>query len=370
MRLKIILSFFILFLLIISALTFWWKAFSNYEKTDNAYIRGSITNISSRISGYVEDVPGVLNTRVKKGDIIVRFEEEPFKAKYEIAFAELNGAEAMVKEIDATIISENIRIDEKKLVLRLSNAKIKSADAKASAETSNLKLMTEEKNRMSQLLKRKTISKAKFDKVSTNYEKSLYKLKQLKSNVEELKISHLVIKKEINQLKINLDRLVAQRSGILAKKDALESKLKSSQIDLESTIIRAPINGIIANRIVEPGVYMKKGWSLMSIVPTEDVWIISNYKETQIKNIKVGQKVEIKVDAYPKVELTGKVLSKSPASASSFSIIPPQNVSGNFVKVVQRVPVKISFELPDEYFGKIVPGLSVVTKVITSEKIN
>ena len=127
--------------------------------------------------------------------------------------------------------------------------------------------------------------------------------------------------------------------------------------------MRAPIDGTIANRIVEPGVYMKKGWPLMSIVPTKDVWIIANFKETQISNIKVGQKAIIQVDAFSNYKLEGRVLSFSPASASSFSLIPPQNASGNFVKVVQRIPVKITMELPDNLAGKIIPGMSAKIKV-------
>ena len=101
----------------------------------------------------------------------------------------------------------------------------------------------------------------------------------------------------------------------------------------------------------------------MSIVPTKDVWVIANFKETQIENIKLGQKVTIHIDAFTNLKLEGKVLSFSPASASSFSLIPPQNASGNFVKVVQRIPVKIIMNLPSNYIGKIVPGMSAKVKV-------
>ena len=148
-----------------------------------------------------------------------------------------------------------------------------------------------------------------------------------------------------------------------SKTESLKAKLDNSLIDLNSSVVTAPIDGTIANRVVEPGVYMKKGWPLMSIVPTKDVWIIANFKETQIENIKVGQKAVIQIDAFTKLKLEGKVLSFSPASASSFSLIPPQNASGNFVKVVQRIPVKITMNLPNNYMGKIVPGMSAKVKV-------
>ena len=144
----------------------------------------------------------------------------------------------------------------------------------------------------------------------------------------------------------------------------MKSKAKEALVDLNSTVITSPVNGIIANRVVEPGVYMKNGWPMMSIVPVEDVWVIANFKETQVNKIKVGQDVIVTVDAYAKVKIKGRVLSMSPASASSFSLIPPQNASGNFIKVVQRIPVKITIQIPPHLKGKIVPGLSAYVKII------
>ena len=128
----------------------------------------------------------------------------------------------------------------------------------------------------------------------------------------------------------------------------------------------SPIDGIIANRVVAPGVYVKNGWPMMSVVPIEDVWVIANFKETQVENISIGQNVKVTIDAYSNYEIKGKVLSISPASASSFSLIPPQNASGNFIKVVQRIPVKITIEIPKKLKGKIVPGLSTYVKILKS----
>lgn len=131
----------------------------------------------------------------------------------------------------------------------------------------------------------------------------------------------------------------------------------------------SPIDGIIANRIAEPGIYVEDGWPLMAVVPIHDIWIIANFKETQVEKIKVGQKVNITFDAFKEKPLTGKVQSIAPASSASFSLLPPQNASGNFVKVVQRVPVKITFEVPDEMLGRIVPGLSAVVSVNTDTSL-
>jgi membrane fusion protein, multidrug efflux system len=345
---------------------FLWKKISHYETTDNAYIRGSITNISSRIEGYVTSVPGTINTKVKEGEILVKFDEKPFKSKVITAQAELRAAQAKILEIEALIATEKLRIDEKKLNKTLAKTKIESAKAKKKSEDSNFTMHKKEKERIKELSEGNNATKSSYEKALAKYEVSLYKVKQFESDISSANISFKVIQKEIKKLEINITKLEAEKLRYKAKAESLEGILETHLINLDSTNILSPITGIIANRIVEPGVYMKKGWSLMSVVPIHDIWVIANFKETQIKKLAVGQEVEIRVDAFSNFKLSGKVLSFSPASASSFSLIPPQNASGNFVKVVQRIPVKISLDIPNELVGKVIPGLSVYVKVITS----
>ena len=155
------------------------------------------------------------------------------------------------------------------------------------------------------------------------------------------------------------------KNELIANLDNAKAKLKLSIINLESTKVISPIDGVIANRIAEPGVYVEDGWPLMAVVPIHDIWIIANFKETQVENIQVGQKVSITFDAFRHNPIFGKVHSIAPASSASFSLLPPQNASGNFVKVVQRVPVKISLTIPDELVGKMVPGMSVIASINT-----
>ncbi len=346
-------------------LLFWWKNFSNYEKTDNAYIRGSITNIASRIDGYVLDVPGILNTRVEKGEVLVKFDPDPFEAKYSVALAELESSKAMILEIEAMLNAAILRIEEKKLSIELASTKIDIAKAKKLSEISNLEFYKKNRERMEKLYKNNTTTKSKLDKAVANFENSMHKVEQFSSDITAKDINKRVIKKEVKNLEINISKLEAEKKRYEAKTKALSGKVKSALIDLESTTIVSPIKGVVANRIVEEGMYMKKGWPLMSIVPTDDVWVIANFKETQLKNIRKDQAAKITVDAYPNIKISGRVLSISPASASSFSIIPPQNASGNFVKVVQRVPVKIVLQIPNVLKEKILPGMSVLAKIIT-----
>ena len=340
-----------------------YKNYSNYVSTDNAYVRGSITTISSRIEGYVVEVPGILNTEVNKGDILVKFDTSPLTAVVNKSKAQLKAATAELSEIDLKQETEKLKIDENNLQLKLAKNKIISATAKKDSEISNLTMYKNEKNRIEELLKTKNTTKSKYEKAIANFEFSKYKVEQYDTDIKSEKISSQLIEKKIKELKFNIKKLESEKDKFIAKQESLKANLDNSLIDLESAIVKSPIDGTIANRIVEPGVYMKKGWPLMSIVPTKDVWIIANFKETQIENIKVGQKAIIQIDAFSELKLEGKVLSFSPASASSFSLIPPQNASGNFVKVVQRIPVKITMNLPNKFIGKIIPGMSAKVKV-------
>ena len=365
MQIRIFFSLIIILSVFLILSFLWWTNSGKYQKTDNAYVRGSITNIASRIDGYVLNVPGVINTKVKKGDVLVQFDPDPYEAKYSVALAELDSSKAMILEIMAMIKAERLKIEEKKLSVELASTKIDIAKAKKLSESSNLDFFKKNKDRMEKLYRNKTITKSVLDKSVTDYEISLHRVEQFASDIRAKIINKKVIVKEIKKLGINIKKLEAEKERYIAKEKALSGKVKTALIDMRSTKVMSPADGIIANRIVEDGMYMKKGWPLMSIVPTEEVWVIANFKETQLKNIKINQEAIIKIDAYPNTKIAGKVLSISPASASSFSIIPPQNASGNFVKVVQRVPVKILIDIPDELYGKVLPGMSVIAKIIT-----
>ena len=354
---------FLIVIIILIIILFSFKNYSNYESTDNAYVRGSITTISSRIEGYVIEVPGVLNTEINKGDILAKFDDAPFIAMVNKSKAELKAAVAQLSEVDLKQETEKLKIDEQKLQLKLAQNNIMSAIAKKDSENSNLIMYKNEENRIKKLLKTKNATKSNYEKALANYEFSKHKVEQYEADIESEKIFSKVIEKKIKKIELYIKKLQVEKDKLLANQESLKAKLDNSLIDLNSTIVKAPIDGTIANRIVEPGVYMKKGWPLMSVVPTKDVWVIANFKETQISNIKVGQKAIIQVDAFSNYKLEGRVLSFSPASASSFSLIPPQNASGNFVKVVQRIPVKITMELPDNLAGKIIPGMSAKIKV-------
>ena len=169
-----------------------------------------------------------------------------------------------------------------------------------------------------------------------------------------------VIDSEIRRMESNLIRLQAEVGRARASVDR-------SELALSDTIVFAPQDGAISNRKVEPGMYLEAGWPMMSLVPLQETWVIANFKETQLENVRPGQPALIEIDAYPNHPVTGRVDSVAPASAALFSLLPPQNTTGNFIKVVQRIPVRILYNLPSTLQGRVVPGMSVVITVDTSD---
>ena len=169
-----------------------------------------------------------------------------------------------------------------------------------------------------------------------------------------------VIDSEIRRMQSNLVRLQAEVSRALASVD-------KSELALSDTIVFAPQDGAISNRKIEPGMYLEAGWPMMSLVPLQKTWVIANFKETQLENVRPGQPALIEIDAYPNHPVTGRVDSIAPASAAEFSLLPPQNTTGNFVKVVQRIPVRILYDLPSTLQGRVVPGMSVVITIDTND---
>ena len=334
---------------------YWWKDNKYKVSTNNAYVKSSITTISSRISGYIELVPALTNAKVDKDEILVIFDTETFEVEVKASKAAVEVADAKISTIETDFKNISARLD-------LAKTNIEAVTSKAAALSSELKLANQDLSRIERLYNKKSVSRAKYDKFISHVQTAEHNLNAANS----------IIKSEKNKLEVILtekQKIQSQKKELLASLDNAEAKLKLSVINLESTKVLSPIDGIIANRIAEPGIYVEDGWPLMAVVPIHDIWIIANFKETQVEKIKVGQKVNITFDAFKEKPLTGKVQSMAPASSASFSLLPPQNASGNFVKVVQRVPVKITFEVPDEMLGRIVPGLSAVVSVNTDTSL-
>ncbi len=306
-----------------------WVLRSGEMSTDNAYIRADVTSIASKVAGYVTAVEIIDNQAVSKGDVLFRIDDQDYRARLAQAVANVDAAQARLKNVEAEVSLQQVLI--------------RQAEAERSAAIAALDLAKRVSDRHNELVRTNVVSQALVDESTAAKSRAVANLSAASASVEA------------QQQRIQV--LSAQRDAALAAVAQAKALCDLAQIDLDSTSVRAPVDGVVANRQVRVGRLVSPGVSLLDIVPVNDVWVVANFKETQVEYIRAGQHVRITVDGYPNEVFEGTVDSFSPGSGSAFSLLPPDNATGNFVRVVQRVPVKIRFRnnpLP----GRLVPGLS------------
>ena len=357
----------------------WWNTNKSIVSTDNAYVRSSITTMASRVSSYIIEVPALTNAVVKKNDLLVILDSEPYQnkvnslnASLEAAKAKIEAAKTKIEVANTKIITIESSFNNISANIKLVKSEISSYNFLAQSYSSELELANKNLARMKKLFDKSSISRAKLDEAIAKVNTTSHKLDSANSKTNSIKnkLEVLATEKEKiisikNELMVEVKKSKAELKISEADYKKSQSELNMAKVDLKSTKIYAPIDGVVANRIAEPGLYVEDGWPLMALVPVHDIWVIANYKETQVENIKVGQKAKLHFDAFKNDPIIGEVHSISPASSASFSLLPPQNASGNFVKVVQRVPIKITFDIPENMLGRIVPGLSVYVSIET-----
>jgi len=343
----------------------WWQTHRHLETTDNAYVKASTTVISPNIDGYVEVVHVENNMPVETGDLLVTFDAKPFQAAVEAAEAEVESARAEVAAAEANLAAAGAAVEHARERRQLQGSLILQAEAAVEAASARADQAARELTRAESLRERQVGSEQRYEQAATEEQFARAELRRARAELAAAQDELAVIDSEIKRLEAvvkQIEASVGQRQAELAR---AEAQLRSARIELSHTEVRAPIDGVVGNRIVEPGVYMEAGWPMLSVVPLAGVWVVANFKETQLTDVRVGQKVELTVDAFPGVRIEGRVHSMAPASAAEFSLLPPQNASGNFVKVVQRVPVKIVFDVPPAISGRLVPGLSTIATIDT-----
>jgi membrane fusion protein (multidrug efflux system) len=316
---------------------YWWQTARFVETTDNAYVEGDISIISPRIEGYVATVQVADNQAVRAGDVLVSIEDSDFRAKAAQAEANLAGTQASLATIDSQITYQEARI-----------AQMVAAQRSAEAELNRARQMFE---RYKKLVAGKIVGTQEMDDATAA---------KLKAEAESSRINA-----ELVAERAQIGVLNANRAEAVARVAEAKAALLLTQNDLEKTVIRAPIDGVIGNRAVRVGQFVSPGTQLLSLVPNE-VHVVANFKETQIGHMQPGQKVRIEIDAFPDQELTGTIDSFSPASGAEFSLLPAENATGNFTKIVQRVPVRIALPDNSPLHGLLRPGLSVEVAVDTS----
>ena len=330
----------------------WWNLNRHLTTTNNAYVRGHVAVISALITGEIEDVYVLNNDYVQAGDILVSFKPAGYEAAVDAEHAELRAAEADVEVGRASVQHLYAR-------RQLQNSLVAQFDAQLAAIEAQAANADRELVRYQELYERKIGTRQKYEQVMTTQAIMIAKVQQAVAELKAANDEIAVIDSEIRQMGSNVVRLEAEvgRAG---------ASLDKSELALSDTIVYAPQSGAISNRKIEPGMYLEAGWPMMSLVPLEETWVIANFKETQLENVRPGQPALVEIDAFPNHPATGRVDSMAPASAAEFSLLPPQNTTGNFIKVVQRIPVRILYEIPPPLAGRVVPGMSVVITIDTS----
>ena len=345
---------FILFpiIIVIGAVTLYF--YLQYKKThistDDAFVDGRVHVIASKVPGTVKIIHIKDNQFVRKGDVILEIDPTDYEVRIKETRAGLETERAKLSEI-------RDRVDTVKKQLSEIIASLEASRANVELQEANLRQAEIDFKRAEILLKREVIPRDQYDRGKTAYEIAVAQVKAAKDRVKQLEASLETQRALIKQTESSLLPQPAQ----IQQKDAI---LKGAELNKSYTKIYAPSDGYIAKRSVEIGNQIQPGQSLMAVVPLDDIWITANYKETQLERVKLGQKVKIKVDTYPGKVFYGKVDSVMAGTGAVFSLFPPENATGSYVKIVQRIPVKIVLDQGTDPAHILRVGMSVVPTIL------
>jgi membrane fusion protein (multidrug efflux system) len=306
----------------------------SHELTDDAQIEKKMNPIIPRVSGYVDKVYVKDNDYVKKGDTLFTIDQRDFKIKIEEAKATLVAAESSFEVSKADISGALASI-------AVSNANVQSAEGSIEAAKIRLGRLTSDYNRYNNLYKNHSITKQQYEQALAAKQEAETQVRILQQQEKASSFQKSVIeaKSKVSNKQTDVAAANIKRA---------QAQLEAAQLNLTYTVITAAIDGQVSKVDIQPGQLVQAGQSLFQIINNASAWVIANFKETQLNKMVEGQKVTIKVDAYPDYDFQGTIASFSPATGSRFSLLPPDNATGNFVKTIQRLPVKISLDATND----------------------
>jgi membrane fusion protein, multidrug efflux system len=337
-----ILVFLVAIGILIVVFTNWnrWEGRAGWQATDDAYLQSDLTPISAKVAGYVRDLPIEDYQHVRRGQLLAQLIDDDYRAAVAQAEASILSATAQEQVLTA------------QRTLQLAN--IEATRAVVAATTASRTQNGRDLLRQEQLLKTGSSSTEAREKLETVHA-------QLDAQLAQNRAQVLAAERELavldGQLKQNEAALATARAALVIAK-----------LNLSYTTITAPQDGVLGQRQVKPGQLVAVGTQITTLTPLPHVWVIANYKETQLTHMAVGQRAEVTVDTFPGHTLRGHVQSFSPASGAEFALLPPDNATGNFTKVVQRISVKIVIDDTDGLAGRLVPGMSVIARVYASDR--
>ncbi|MBU6371738.1 MAG: HlyD family secretion protein [Alphaproteobacteria bacterium] len=329
-----------------------WLLVGRWEqKTDNAYVRADISIVAPKVEGYVTAVKVDDNQAVKAGDVLVQIDDADYKAALARAQANLARAKAQAAASVAASRGAGTRVGQQ-------GAQIAQAQAALAAAQAEQARLAADRERFAALAAKGLVAPARLEQIDAQ-------AKSAAANARAAAAQLTYQREQTGVLSSSRASAGGEAAAAAAAVKAAEADLAVAKLNLERTRLVAPIDGVVGDRTVRVGQLVRSGVQVMAIVPVSDVYVVANFKETQLGKMRPGQKVKLKVDAYPDLKLEGRITSLAPASGAQFSLVPTDTATGNFTKIVQRVPVKIAVALDDEARGLLRPGLSVEAVVDT-----
>ena len=331
----------------------WLHYYFTHAITDDATVEGDLISVSSTVSGKIRLLPIQEGEKLKKGQLIAQLREEDYRAKVDVASGVVQSIKASLNEAmaDEALVKQTTEKDVQRAeaALYASQARLKEAQA-------NLQLATLDFNRVSKLFKSKTVSASEMDKI-----RAAYQLAKARAATADEEINENRAKLNVAQANTGEVRLKQRRvESLKGKLKEAEAELEAARLKLDHTTVTSPIDGVVARKISHIGEVVAAGQPIAVIVNLNHIWVEANLEETQVEHVRLGQSVDIQVDAYPDTKFTGKVINIGAAAASQFALIPDNRSAGNFTKVTQRIPIKIELDDPNE---PLRPGMMVTVGI-------
>ncbi len=315
----------------------WWEAGRFIESTDDAYVGGDVTPIAPHVAGFVAAVEVTDNQFVHAGQVLLRLDDRDYEAA-------LAGAKAQVAQREAMLDDLNAQVGVQQAAIAQAEANLRAADARANFATADAR-------RYGALARTAAGSVQQAQRSDAANAEAISAAAQARASLAA----------SVRQLKVLSAQIEAARAALTAS----HATLRASELNVGYTVIRSPIDGYVGDRGAQLGSYVSVGSTLLSVVPAHGLWVNANFKEDQLARMRAGETAHVRVDALPGRVFEGRVTSLSPATGAVFSVIPPENATGNFTKIVQRVPVRILLNDTAATPGLLRPGLSAVVDVDT-----
>jgi membrane fusion protein, multidrug efflux system len=340
-----------------------WEGGKAEQVTDDAYVRGDLTPLSTKVTGIVSTVHVADYQQVHKGDLLLELQDNDYQAQVAQAIAGVAAAKAAIENNRRQKQLQQAKIDRALAGISQAQAEISAAQAGIAAAQADLDRALLERHRQEALIQTNATTQQKVEQVVAAEEDASAQLKSRQASLEQARALLSSNQSAVEAERRGLDVINSEDAELIASLQGKEAALAVAKVDLGYTRIYSPGDGTVGARQVRPGQLVSPGTQVISFVD-KTKWVEANYRETQLTNVRVSDPADIRIDEYPGQTIHGKVVEIAPASGSQFALLPPDNATGNFTKVIQRVPVKIALDDP-ELATKLRPGLSATATVRT-----